>query len=553
MRVNKIDGQIIWGIAPGEPVLSGGSFDDRLVQLRSQRINDAVAETDLVYDQQNDIACSILGYILNREDLRTTHQLEATEDQEIIIELYKKFGVDFQYHLDGIFLITLYDRKSKRLYLLTDSFGFILPVYYSQKPDSLVFSTSLKQLLTKTGIHPVMNQDALRDLLYSQKCIPNELTLVDEVHKIPAGFRMEVDMATKAVHLRKTNWKIKKRKREDAKRGLLAQVKANVSGLLPYSGSRRAVTLSSGFDTNLVLYLLSEFSGVPLSSYTIGGKEFDEIPAVKKIVAHYPSVDARYRHVPETRLNSLPDIVWDLEGYLYEGGIYLMDELGALLESTNKMTAFTGEGGDGLFNSYKNMRIQKIRMSLIGTIHGYIYYRFIRPLFHLQSPEIQVLKKFRRVKAPSLFSKGRDLNLKKMGILLNAHGIMPLNPFLSLEYRSYCKALGKRLSRKKRFYKKEVRKVVPPEVSEILAKLDGATDTWYLLEPYLHLLEPLLNSELCKRLLSERDRNKIQRNPDKFEALIHQLFFIYTFQELFLSGKYDFRMDRPGVTLEELF
>ena len=553
MKSNKIFGKIDFKGTTNNPVVSDRSFDDGVVSVDAERIQSADSEPIISFDSNHDVTCSLLGYIINREELRTSYQLQACDENGIITELYLKFGTDFLYLLDGIFLIMLYDQKAKRLFLLTDAFGFILPIYFYQNGDGLLFSTSLKQILVSSAIQPRMNQDALRDLLFTQKCIPNEMTLVKGVTKLPAGFNMEVDLEKQEIHMTKASWEVKEIPREVGKKRLLLQVGENIAHLKSYAGKRIACSLSAGFDTNLVLHFLAGETMQSINTYTIGGKEQDEIPQTTEITSHYPSIVAKHTHVSDNKLNDLPRMVWDLEGYLLEGGIYLMDELGKFLETNDEQFVYSGEGGDGLFNSYKNMRVQKVRMHLIGTFSGYIYYRFIRPLFHLRSSEIQVLKKIRRPLASSLFSKGRDLNLKKIGIILNSYGVMGLHPFLSMEFRSCCKSLGKKLSRKKNFYKGEVRREVNPEIAEILTKLPGATDTWYLLKPYLHLLDPLLNTELCKNLFSKHDLRRIKQQPRKFEELIHQLFFIYTFQELFLSGTYDFSMKSPRVSLEDLF
>jgi|GEM_PF-3256885 len=552
MQVNRITGNIDWKAKTADPVWRDGYFDDGRVSIRSERVPVHESCTSVWYDPEQEVACSFLGYILNREEICSAHGLQWGEETRIILDLYHKTGPDFLYLLDGIFMILVYDRKAGRLLVFTDSFGFVLPLYY-QNGDALLFSTSLKELLAFSRIRPVINPDAVRDLLFTRKCIPNELTLVEGVTKLPAGFIMNVDLGKKEIKTLRASWKVKKVPREEAKRQLIGKIRENVARLMPFTGKHIACTLSSGFDTNLLLHFLAGTSGQPVATYTIGGDECDEIPRVKKIIQTYPSVSARYAHVAADKLDHLPDIVWHLEGYLFERGIYLMDELGKLLHSFQEQLVFTGEGGDGLFSSYKNVLVQKMRMQLLGTFTGYLFYRFIRPIFHLNSPEVQVLKKLRRSGFHSRFSKTRDLNLKKLGILLNAHGVMSLNPLLSFEYRAYCKALGKNLSRNKQFYKREIRKIVPRELAGILIKLGGTTDIWYILEPYLHLLDPLLQSEISRQLISRRDLRRIRNHPERYQVLIHQLFYIYTFKELFLSGKYDFSKPTPGVTLSGLF
>jgi len=95
----------------------------------------------------------------------------------------------------------------------------------------------------------------------------------------------------------------------------------------------------------------------------------------------YPTVTAYADRIPPDKMNELPDLVWKLEGYLFESCIYLTDQLGRLVSMHSERAIFQGEGADNLFSSYKKSQTERLRWFLSGTLSGYFFYRFIWLIF----------------------------------------------------------------------------------------------------------------------------------------------------------------------------
>ena len=55
---------------------------------------------------------------------------QIKSDTEVILKLYLKFGISFLDKLNGMFAISIYDKRKNFLYLIKDRFG-IKPLYYS--------------------------------------------------------------------------------------------------------------------------------------------------------------------------------------------------------------------------------------------------------------------------------------------------------------------------------------------------------------------------------------------------------------------------------------
>ena len=85
----------------------------------------------------------IYNYIELREKYRKEFSPITSSDVEIVPYLYKKFGIDFLNHLNGMFSMVIIDNLNGKKYLIRDRFGK-KPLYYYQKNDFVYFSSEIK-------------------------------------------------------------------------------------------------------------------------------------------------------------------------------------------------------------------------------------------------------------------------------------------------------------------------------------------------------------------------------------------------------------------------
>ena len=85
----------------------------------------------------------IYNFIELRKDLiKKGHRFETNSDTEVIIHLYKQYGINFLDYLEGMFAIAIYDKKDNNLIIARDRIG-IKPLYYYYDEKILIFSSSL--------------------------------------------------------------------------------------------------------------------------------------------------------------------------------------------------------------------------------------------------------------------------------------------------------------------------------------------------------------------------------------------------------------------------
>ena len=91
------------------------------------------------------------GEIYNYKSLRKnliqkkSISFDSNSDTEVILELYKVYGIDFVKFVEGMFSICIYDGIKKIVYLIRDRLGE-KPLFYYRDKDQLIFSSELKSL-----------------------------------------------------------------------------------------------------------------------------------------------------------------------------------------------------------------------------------------------------------------------------------------------------------------------------------------------------------------------------------------------------------------------
>jgi asparagine synthase (glutamine-hydrolysing) len=171
-----------------------GKLGNHQVCLLHTRLS--IIDLDARSDQpfvRNGCALSFNGEIYNfievREELkRLGHSFTTTSDTEVLMEAYRRWGVDCVKRFEGMWAFALLDEHENRLWLSRDRFGE-KPLFYWRHDGALYFGSEVKFLIALSGAKPSINVAQLRrylvngyKALYKQ---PN--TFFNEVRELPAS------------------------------------------------------------------------------------------------------------------------------------------------------------------------------------------------------------------------------------------------------------------------------------------------------------------------------------------------------------------------------
>ncbi len=373
---------------------------------------------------------------------------------EKIAQIYEADGVNLTEKVFGVFVIIAFDKTAKKLNVFHDRSTSCLATYYVVKDDKIYVGTSLKKILAESKITRKMNEKSVEDF-YVNGFIYGEDTLLENVKKIKAFHCLSVENGH-ALQL-KVNYPVKKMTKGEA----LDNFKPTVDRAIEkcFEGEDEInLPLSSGYDSNYNAYIASEKTDLPINAFSIGGKRGkNELPVVESNIKYYKRMQLKSALTDENTLKNFPDIVWRLEGAVYEVGLPLQYELAQLVSKNGKKTLVCGEVADQVMNLYY---LQGDRLEPDKKDGETIHYEFSE--------------------YPFIF--GNFLILKKNGILANSFGIETRYPYLDNDLVSVCNALKSENQKDKRIHVANCNECLPQGVLDNMKKIGGSTDCHSLFE-----------------------------------------------------------------------
>jgi asparagine synthase (glutamine-hydrolysing) len=320
------------------------------------------------------------GEIYNYVELR--RQLEArgrrfatASDSETILHAYALDGLEALGSLNGMFAFALYDTERGQLVLARDRLG-IKPLYYARLPDRLLFASELKALLAAWPGEPEIDPGALVQFLQN-RFNTGDTSLVRGIRRLPPGTVILVDAdlnvrehrywSPLAVRPRDLDFDRAAEEFEPLFRQvMLEHLRADV----PYG-----LFLSGGVDSAVVLAMVSELTGRPVRTFSIGYRDAtldDELPDAAAIAGRF---GARHTEIMLDRddvFRRLPHTVWATDDLLQDYAAlptsFLADHAARELK-----VVLTGEGGDEAFAGYGRYRrtpLQRLLKNLVTPGSG---------------------------------------------------------------------------------------------------------------------------------------------------------------------------------------
>ncbi len=265
----------------------------------------------------------IYGFEKIKEKLEGKYTFVSQSDCEVLLPMYREYGVDMFAMLDAEFALIIYDGAEKKYIAARDPIG-IRPLYYGyDKKGVIMFASEAKNLVGMCGhVMPFPPGHYYKDGEFVQYC---DIAAVNEV--------CHDDLETVCKNIReKLIAGVDKRLVADAKVGFL---------------------LSGGLDSSLVCAISAKLLGKRIRTFAIG-MDLDPIDLkYAREVADF--IGAEHTEVIMTReqvLASLEEVVamlgtYDITTIRASMGMYLCCK--AIHEQTDVRVLMTGEISDELF------------------------------------------------------------------------------------------------------------------------------------------------------------------------------------------------------------
>ncbi len=269
------------------------------------------------------LAVILEGSLYNRDELceaLSGYPFRSRTDEEIILASFLKWDDSFAAHLDGMFVLALYDRDRQMMYLVRDRMGEC-PLYYelerSSKGCNLYFASTLKALMSRRTFRRTINRRVLsRYFMHQYINAPD--TVFEQVYQAEPGSilsfsldptspsqpvsRLYADLKTVFREKRNTPVTDRREAKEEVRRLLTESVKRRMK-----TGSPVGICLDGGIESALLAGIACGIDDTRVRTFSLGisphGEEIadclgvphtHEIPSEEEVLGLVPNLPRYY-------------------------------------------------------------------------------------------------------------------------------------------------------------------------------------------------------------------------------------------------------------------
>ncbi|MHB2016631.1 MAG: asparagine synthase (glutamine-hydrolyzing) [Candidatus Xenobia bacterium] len=297
------------------------------------------------------------GEIYNHPELRRRLEgyglaFRTRSDTEVILQAWRRHGVECVQHLRGMFGFAIFDSIAERLLLARDPIG-IKPLFWTVHEDRLLFASEIKALL-RAGVPRRVDRESLHHYL-TYLYVPPPRTMFEGIHQLPPGHRLTWQSGQSHVE---RYW--------EGPSSLTDAPGAPLSAQAVWDSLRDSVAahmlsdvpvgafLSGGIDSSLIVKLMAEASSNRIKTFAIGFRDaglYDELPHARQVAEHIGTDHYETTMEPDA-VALLPRVLRHLDEPLADASV-LPNYLVAELAHQHVKVALTGIGGDELFGGYR--------------------------------------------------------------------------------------------------------------------------------------------------------------------------------------------------------
>ena len=500
---------------------------------------------NVVTFSSDDISLEILGRVFCDDNI--------VNDCDKIADLFREYGTNITEHIYGSYIIIFKEHTENKLTVVHDAVTSPYALYYTEDIENIYISTSIKTIYTYCKAPRSLNEDVIDDFLVNRIVNSNE-TLIDGLYKLCYSQALVVSNGKYTIeHVKYPTVSMT----EEEGKTLFNDILLKAVERCAFDTESLNIALSSGYDTNYILYALREKTSAPINAFSIGGaKGNNELPYTREISKLYDDVNYHETVIDNNDLQNMPDIVWRLEGAMNAEGLFLQYALSRTLSDHGVDTLICGESADQIFNP--QFHTKDDRLKRLG-VHGIKYLSTDFP-----------------------FETGILSVLKKSGIMANSFGIDTRYPFVDYRVIDLADATKALNGLTKEYHKLNCKKHFKSDVYDIVnhQKISGKTSYSALfaddneLKTFYKLIEK-------SKWYSKTDKNVFTRlnwklrcavtkrlsyknNDDVTEKTLYDdikmnryqnLLYLLIFEKLFISGQFDTHFNESGINvkLKDLF
>ncbi|MFN2507000.1 MAG: asparagine synthase (glutamine-hydrolyzing) [Acidimicrobiales bacterium] len=338
----------------------------------AQPMHDSTGSLHLVFNGE------MYNHRALRDQLRGLgHSFRSSCDTEVLLEAYRRWGVDCLDHLNGMYAFALFDSAKDQLFLARDPAGE-KPLFLFDDGSRLMFASELKALLTDPSLPRRVDLRALNHYL-TYGYVPRDQCILDGFSKLEQGQAMVYDLADGSSR-RWYHWRLPASSMAGAPDE--AELVDELESLLTDSVRLRldadvpvGILLSGGVDSSLVTAVAAGLSSSPPKTFTVvfpGVQASDEGPYARIVARHFGT---DHTELPATDIDTglVSKMARQFDEPMADSSMLPTYLLSRLIRA-HATVAVGGDGGDELFGGYPHhralQRYQRLRRAVPAPVRA---------------------------------------------------------------------------------------------------------------------------------------------------------------------------------------
>ena len=277
------------------------------------------------------------GEIYNYKMLSKNLKTKSKSDCEIIIHLYKAYGIEYIFDLlDGVFAFVLYDSNIQKVFIARDPYG-VRPLYYYNN-NGITFASEIKQIVNFGRNIKHFQPGTFMEIQLQMNSPP---TLIRQQSYSSYGFSKMIFNNLYDIY------------------GILYQTLYNAVKKRVVGTTDRPIAclLSGGLDSSTITALVNTFlpKGV-LETYSIGLEGSTDLVYAQKVADHLGTKHTSIILTEDDFFNAIPKVINAIESYdtttvRASVGNYLVGKY--ISQNSQAKVIFNGDGADELMGGYR--------------------------------------------------------------------------------------------------------------------------------------------------------------------------------------------------------
>jgi asparagine synthase (glutamine-hydrolysing) len=352
----------------------------------------------------------IYNYLeLKAELKRAGYSFVGQSDTEVIVNGFEYWGRAVFEKLNGIFAISIWDKKDKKLVLARDRMG-VKPLYYWHKDNFLIFGSEIKTILSYGIVKKNIDRQAFHEFLYFGYALGKN-TLFSGIKKLMPGQYLEINQEKIEYGEFWNHHFVKELSRNEIRE---SEAVSKTRTLLEEAVVRQLVSdvpvgvfLSGGIDSSAITAFATKHYTNKIKSYSAGfdfNGGHNELPLASKIAKKFGTEHHELMIQGKDIKDIIKKMVYHHDEPFSDAAnipLYLMTQM----VKNDCKVILQGDGGDELFAGYSRYHIlskyyqyqfvfntlNRLRKIIPSNYINHKTERFL-PLFQNDSSQIQFAK-----------------------------------------------------------------------------------------------------------------------------------------------------------------